>query len=334
MDAHGRWRKVAAILAVSKEARLRLEWIVWYHEHGNNASLACRHYGIARKTFYKWYNLFDRNNLYSLYLLQDRPRIPKNVRKTELTSNQILEIIALRRKYLRYSAKKLSVIFPSHYGTRMSAWHIQWVIQTYKLYYNKKKNTRVQNKRKRAQKKKLTIDLTRNLPYWQKRAGYIICLDTVEVILNSVKRYIFTAVDKYGKFAYARIYSTKSSFNGRDFLYRLYCLTDANLPRVGHDNGTEFEKYFKAACQELNIEQYYSRVRTPKDNPNNERFNRTLQEEWLELVGMHPDLREANKELTEWLVEYNYRRPHEALGYKTPFEICKVLPMYSRSTCH
>jgi len=29
----------------------------------------------------------------------------------------------------------------------------------------------------------------------------------------------------------------------------------------------EFEKYFKETCQKLGIEQYWSRPRTPKDNP-------------------------------------------------------------------
>ena len=334
LNPHERWRRVAKILFVSREARQRLEWIIWYLEHGNNASLTARRFGIARKTFYKWYNQFDRNNLYSIYLLQDTPRAPKNRRKTTLTSQQILDIISLRKKRIRYSAKKLSKIYPDHYGCHMSAWHIQWVITTYKLYYNPNKNSKIQCKRKKAGKKNLTIDLVKRTPFWKKKAGFIMCLDTIQICLYGLKRYVFTAVDKYGKFAYARIYSTKSSLNGRDFLYRLYYLTDGQIPRIGRDNGSEFEKYFSDACKELKIEQYRSRVRTPKDNPNNERFNRTLQEEWLELVGMHPDLKEANKELTEWLVEYNYKRPHQALDYQTPFEYCKVLPMYTRSTKH
>jgi len=37
--------------------------------------------------------------------------------------------------------------------------------------------------------------------------------------------------------------------------------------------------------------------------------------------------------LTEWLVEYNFVRPHQALGYSTPIQFTektlKVLPMWS-----
>jgi len=35
-------------VSLSKEARLRLSWVDYYHAHGNNAALTCRHYGIAK----------------------------------------------------------------------------------------------------------------------------------------------------------------------------------------------------------------------------------------------------------------------------------------------
>jgi len=63
---------------------------------------------------------------------------------------------------------------------------------------------------------------------------------------------------------------------------------------VGHDNGTEFEKYFKQACLELGIEQYYLRIRTPKDNPDCERFNQTLQTEFINLGNFNSDPDEFN----------------------------------------
>ena len=42
-----------------------------------------------------------------------------------------------------------------------------------------------------------------------------------------------------------------------------------------------------------------------------------------------------NKNLTNWLIEYNFHRPHAALNYKTPIEFSnsqKVLPMYPSGT--
>lgn len=336
LDKSERWKKVAQILGLSKTARLRLEWIIYYYQ-GYNASEVSRHFGISRKSFYKWFKEFDQDNLYSLYCLEDKSRAPNRVRQRQITYLQKQRIIELRKKYIRYGKEKLAIIYQREYHEKISAWKIQKVIEEKKLYFNPIKTARITKKRQRAQKKKRITELQLNkVPWYKKKAGYIICLDTIVIYWNGIKRYVFTAIDKYGKFAYARMYKSKSSLNGKDFLCRLNYLLDGQIPRVGHDNGTEFEKYFKQACQELKIEQYYSRVRTPKDNPDNERFNQTLQNEFIALGNFHSDPDIFNRQLTEWLIEYNFRRPHQSLGYKTPMEFSKVLPMYSSCTkyCH
>ena len=332
LNEYERWRRVANSLKLSREARLRLEWIISYYE-GSSATQVARRYGIARKTFYKWFGEFERNNLYSLYRLEDKSKAPQKVRQREITSTEEQRIIQLRKKYIRYGKMKIQAIYQTAYGERISSWKVQRVIDVYKLYYNPVKTAGIRRRRLKAQKKKRITELNLDkLKWYQKKTGYIICLDTVAIHWNSLKRYIFTAVDKYGKVAYARMYTNKSSRNGEDFLYRLHFLLDGKIPRVGHDNGTEFEKYFKTACGKLKIEQYYSRVRTPKDNPNNERFNRTLQEEFIDLGNFHSNPDVFNRMMTKWLIEYNFKRPHEALGYLTPMKISKVSPMYSSCT--
>ena len=153
---------------------------------------------------------------------------------------------------------------------------------------------------------------------------------------NGTKRYILTAIDRHTKIAFARMYTSHSSFSARDFLHRLHLLLDGKIENVQTDNGSEFHRYFENACEALNLQHYWSRVRTPKDNAVNERFNRTLQEEFLGLGNMVTDTGEFNRRLTEWLVEYNFRRPHQALNYLPPisfiFKYHKVLPMYPSST--
>lgn len=332
LDKRERWKRVAKILKVSKKAQPRLEWIIYYYD-GYSAAETARRFGITRKTFYKWYREFDEDNLYSLRRLEDKSRAPLRVRQREITPVQEQRIIALRKQYIRYSSKKLVRYYKEKYGEDISAWKIQKVIEARKLYFNPIKTAKIQRKRQRAQKKKRITELELyRLPWYKNKAGYIICLDTIVIYWNGLKRYIFTAIDKYGKFAFARMYKSKSSLNARDFLFRLNYLLDGQIPRVGHDNGSEFGKLFAAACQELKIEQYWNRIKTPRDNPNNERFNQTLQNEFLALGNFHSDPAIFNQRLTEWLIEYTFRRPHQALGYKTPIEFSKVLPMYSRST--
>ena len=332
MDKYRRWRKVAEILKLPRSAKLRLEWIIYYHQ-GANATETARHFGISRKTFYKWFGKFDEDNLYTLHLLKDESKAPKRVRQREISPTEWERVVKLRKEKIRYGKMKLEKIYFNRYQEKVSSWKIQKVIEEKKLYYNPMRTAKMARKRRNSQKKKRITELNLHaLRWYQKTSGYIICLDTVTIHWNSLKRYIFTAIDKYGKVAYARMYKNKSSLNGKDFLLRLYYLLDGQVPRVGHDNGTEFEKFFKETCLELGIEQYYSRVRTPNDNPNNERFNRTLQEEFIQLGNFNPDPDIFNPKLTEWLIEYNFHRPHQALGYETPIEVSKVLPMYSSCT--
>jgi len=160
---------------------------------------------------------------------------------------------------------------------------------------------------------------------------------------NGLKRYILTGVDHASKLGYARMYKNKSSRSAADFLYRLRYLVGQPIENLQTDNGSEFAWEFERASAKLGIQRYFSRVKTPKDNPEIERFNQTLEYEWLYNSNLSLDPEEFNPRLTEWLIEYNFNRPHQSLGYLAPIEYIEralakihglVLPMWSASTGH
>ncbi|MFZ6016349.1 MAG: helix-turn-helix domain-containing protein [Nitrospirota bacterium] len=107
---------------LSLEARKRLKWMDYYRNHSNNASLTCRYFGISRKTFYKWLNLFDPSNLRTL---EDRDRTPKNTRKREITPQEESRIISLRKQYLVWGKLKLQRLYQNIYHEKISSWKIQ-----------------------------------------------------------------------------------------------------------------------------------------------------------------------------------------------------------------
>jgi len=308
---------------LSKSARQRLKWMDYYFKC-ENVSLTCRHFDISRKTFYKWLKKYDPNNLFTL---EDKSRAPINVRQPEITSEQKLRVIQLRKKYIRYSKIKLAKIYLREYGEPISSWKIQRVIQQYNLYYNPRKTAKITRKRLSAVKKKRITELKK-----KPKNGFLICLDAIELRCNNLKRYIFTGIDSFSKVAFARMYRRANSYNAADFLNRLMYLTDGKIENIQTDNGSEFEKHFRHSCDKLNLNRYHSRPRTPKDNPVNERFNRTLQEEFVNLGNFTPDVIQFNRNLTEWLIEYNFYRPHNSLNNETPIKITKVLPMYPSGT--
>jgi len=313
---------------LSHEAKKRLSWMD-YHHKTSNVSLTCRHFGISRKTFYCW---FKRYNPHDPKTLETRSRAPINRRKPEITPEQKLRVIKLRKKYIRYSKIKLAIIYEKLYGEKISSWKIQRVIQQRNLYYRPIRVARIQRKRLTAQKKKRITELKK-----EKRAGFLVCADTMTIYWNSLKRYIFTAIDHHSKIAFAHTYTTKSSKNAQDFLKRLRYLYQGKIDNLQTDNGSEFQGYFEQTIKSLpsKIQRYFSRVHTPKDNPVNEHFNGTIKQEFISLGNFTPNVKLFNKRLTEWLVEYNFNRPHQSLGYETPIEFHfkhhKVLPMYPSS---
>ena len=145
-------------------------------------------------------------------------------------------------------------------------------------------------------------------------------IDTIVIYWGSEKRYILTAVDHCTRIGFARMYSTKSSRSAADFLKRLHSLIGEDLVNVHTDNGSEFELEFAKALEELKATHWYSRVHTPTDNARLEKFNGTLQIEWLNDGHFNPRVTEFNPELDKFLYEYNALRPHESLYNLTPFE--------------
>lgn len=320
-----RWSHVSAEL--TPDAKKRLAWFDYYRQ-SKNVAKTCRHFGISRKTFYAWHKRFDPQ---ALTTLEGKTSIPHVKRHREITSEQESRIIALRKRHLRYGKEKIAYLYSTLYHEHLSAWKVQKVIEKYAIYYRPAKKAQTQRKRRSALKKKRIIELRK-----KQVSGFLIALDTIVIYWGGLKRYIFTGIDTVSKIAFAHMYETKSSYNGADFLTRLTLLLDGKIENVGHDNGSEFQKYFSQGCQQLGITQYFSRPKTPKDNAVCERFNQTLKHEFLQMGNFDPDPARFNRSLTEWLVEYNFMRPHQTLGYIPPINFeakyLRVLPTCPSST--
>ena len=134
---------------LSKSAKLRLKWMDYCRKCGN-ASKTCRHFGISRQCFYKWYQRYDLSNLYTL---ENQPTAPIRKRQRKITSEQEMRIIQLRKKHICCSKIKLAKIYEQEYNESISSWKVQKVIEKYKLYANPRKTARTTHKRLNAIKK-------------------------------------------------------------------------------------------------------------------------------------------------------------------------------------
>lgn len=322
---------------LNPQAQLKLEWIIFYRTQGKrNATLTAAHFGITRKSIHKWLKRYKEHGLLGL---EETSRAPIHVRKRMISFEQRLKVRALRKRYPKYGKMKLVYLYSKQYQESISSWKIQKVIEEDSLYPDKPKALKLRRKQVQArihQRQRITKFVKEN------KVGNLWHVDTVVLTLSSGGyRYLLTAIDEVSKLAFARLYTTHTSRNAKDFLERLVYLTDNRVINLHTDNGSEFKKEFEEACRVLTIPQWYSRPHTPKDNSVLERFNRTIQEEFIAMS--EADILfvpEFNSALTDWLIEYNSVRPHKTLAYLSPLDYLdnyysaqgELSPMYSSLT--
>lgn len=315
-----RWRKQALLLGFSPKARQKLEWFIYYETRGSrNASRTARYFGISRSVFYKWQAVFDPQNLKAL---EEGSRAPVTRREFTIGREQEDRILALRKLNPEYGKMKLKVIYEREYPERISSWKVQRVIEKYHLQRRPGKIDR-QFKKQSVSKRK-TIELQK-----EQKPGFLVAFDSIEIHRNGLRRYIVTGIDTVSKIAWARMYTTHSSATARDLFIRLYAVVKGNILNTCQDNGSEFEKEFAKTLFSLDIPQYFSRVKTAKDNPVCERFNGILKQEFLRQGNWTDDIYEFNRRLSRWLLKYNCYRPHQSLNYLTPFQYYYSRPVLS-----
>ena len=146
------------------------------------------------------------------------------------------------------------------------------------------------------------------------RPGDLVQMDTMHFMVGKKKRiYVYTLIDVYSRIGYARACHRISSGRSLEFLRSARKQLPFHISCVQTDNGPEFGRYF---TERMGIVHRHSRIRKPNDNAHIERFNRTLQEECLNLIP--PDVAKMNKALKKYLHHYNHTRHHFALNFKAP----------------
>src|SRR2546429_8610082 len=89
---------------LSRDAVRRLQWMNHYLQHGRNAAFTCRHFGISRQCFYRWWRRYDPHNLTTLEAHSHRPH---QLRRPTWSAQQAEGVLALRRQYPRWGKDKL-----------------------------------------------------------------------------------------------------------------------------------------------------------------------------------------------------------------------------------
>ncbi len=294
----------------SDPAKFRLHVLDHYYKFGWRSTVDA--FGVKKSTLYDWKKVFEKSkkNIVSLVPISTRP---KNVRQMSVDL-ELLELIkSLRLEFGNLSKYKIKPFLDeyskkrcvSSYGTTK----IGVLIKRRNYFFEGK------NKRKKYKK-----PLTPRLKHAPKELipGYIE-MDSITLWVLGKRYYFFTAIDIVTKFAWVVMTIHLSSREAKLAFMEFRNHYKEQVRCVQTDNGHEFLKEFNEYLNVIGINHEFIYPRSPKINGVVERFNRSLQEEFIQRndeIIYDPQI--FNQKLTKYLIWYNTARPHHSLGLISP----------------
>ena len=319
------WERVLRFrYMITEKAQKRCRILAFWEKHGNEAAREA--FGISRRPLFRWQKSLRKQGG-KLEGLNPVSTAPKKRRKRVVSDGITERIIALRGEHPRLGKDKVRALLADE-GYRGSVSTVGRILQDLKKQkklpvptrysFYAKTGTLIERKA-RKRKKKL-----------RRPRGYrVLEVDTIVRFIDGVKRYVLTGVDTEKRVAFAACYTNHGSLSASDFLRRAHEVLPDCPNALQTDNCSEFALHFARAAQELGLTHFHTYPRTPKMNAHVERFNRTLDEEFLRYnrALMRDNVRVLNERLVDWLLWYNGERPHHALGQVSPFRaMMRLLP--------
>ena len=302
----------------SEVARERLKIIKFYISHGESPTKEA--FGVGRKTICVWRKRLKDKGPGGLVPFKTIP-----IRKRSIIINpKALEFITyLRNIHYRLGKKKIKPLLDEYCRKEnlptASEAKIGRIIKRNSLFYQMKRSDyhdgRLMYKKRKSPKRV-------RVKYAPKHSelGHI-QMDTIQRLEDGIRYYLYSAIDVSGKFALTLPYKTLTSANTVNFFEKLTSIIPYDVISVQTDNGLEFLGMFEEHLARKGIKHLFTYPRCPKINGVVERFNRTVQEEF---VDPHIDLihnqKEFQKKLSEYLIFYNTKRVHQSLNYETPMD--------------
>jgi putative transposase len=324
---YSRWmQKIYDILSHprQKEIETRVKIIEFFDEYGADA--ARKAFGKSRSTIYLWkQKLKDSGGKLSSLAPGDRAPLNKRKRRHDPFIDQF--IVDYRTLHPGVDKLTITPVLKAACESRgikqPSESTVGRIIADLKANGRLPKKSRVtiNGRTGRLHEKQLrkVMKKSRRKGFHPRLPGELIEIDTIDIFVDGLKRYLITAVDLPTRFAFAYIYKTGSSASARDFLDKLNWVTPFKVSRVQTDNGSEFLKHFARAACSQGIIHYFNYPRHPQSNGHLERFNRTIKEQFAYYhIDCIDEPEDFNRPLMEYLIWYNTERVHRAIGKVPP----------------
>ncbi len=311
---------------LTNKAKAKVRILVFWEKHGLEATLDA--FPHKRSTLFSWKKTLKENNG-RLESLNEKSTCPKNKRKPDWNPVIIQFIEELRNKYPRLGKDKIKSLLNKYckeQGIKTASIStigriIDYLKEKRRIPTGKKLSLSARTG-KLIEHKYIKRKKIRRKDYQPEQPGDLLQIDTIVKFINGIKRYIITAIDLKSEFGFAYGYRNHSSKNTADFFAKLQSVAPFQIKRIQTDNGSEFDHLFRDYAEKQGIIHFHNYPRCPRMNAYVERFNRTLQEEFIDYhkETLAYDLDGFNRELIQWLLWYNTERPHWTLGQTPPMQ--------------
>ncbi|QQR63377.1 IS481 family transposase [bacterium] len=154
-------------------------------------------------------------------------------------------------------------------------------------------------------------------------------IDIAEVRTAEGKLYLYVAVDRTSKFAYAELHESPTKLIAAGFLRNLIKAVPYKIHKILTDNGIQFTNHahhtkalphiFERVCNEHQIVHRKTKVKHPWTNGQVERMNRTLKDATVKTFHYASNC-ELKQHLHSFLMAFNFAKRLKALKGKTPWQ--------------
>ena len=306
----------------NKEANDRYKIIQFFDKYGLEATIEA--FNVSRRTIYRWKSKLKENGITSL---KPKSTKPKKTRRPTTPKLIIDEIKRLREIYPNIGKAKLHILLAPFCKENNLPLPSQSTIGRI-IARDKDKMRLIPNRidsKGRVKHKKKEIK-TRKPKGLKTEPMHLWAVDTIQKVSTGVRRYIMTMIDPSSRIAFAVAIPTKHTRYTAKVLEALidglYSPEIKDKFAILSDNGSEFKKEFDSLLQEKQLTHYWTYPKSPKMNAHNERFNRTIQEQFIDYNEdlLFTDLDLFNEKMADWLIDYNTIIPHHSLQMKSPVQ--------------
>jgi transposase InsO family protein len=304
---------------ITKKAEQRLKILEFWRKYKLQATKDA--YGVSRSTLFEWWKRYKESG-YVLSSLNPDSQAPHKRNKRKVHPLVLKEIRRLRLEVIPNMGKDkvrifLDIFCKENNIKNISTSTIGRIIKEKRIYHQRQKvyhngKIKIVKRTKKLRKPK---------EFKADKVGDLIEIDTVVRFDWGIKRYIVTAIDINTRFTFAYVYKSHGSASTKDFFKKIEKVFPYKIKRVQTDNGSEFHKHFKNYLKKQKIIHYWNYKGQPTKNGHVEKFNRTIQEEFIDQNSvLLEDTNKFNLKLIDWLLWYNTKRPHWSLNLMSPVD--------------